>query len=253
MSNERISRNATCPCGSGKKYKNCCYGKGFEWVEDEDGNIGKSIPTTEEVKEVIQQVRQAFIDKHGREPEPDELLFTDLPHLEHLEAMIVGDMTSAGLDPAFIYAFEKTGFLISEENQHLIPEKDLEAWRAAIEEYRRKHSKQQRPVKYPIGTMAFYGPDDKTTTKIAAGVFKGPDSKAIIKRWVATDVMTNPKIQQQIKDFFEQHGVKSVSMSVGIWAARTRKARTSRWERTALFALSGRANRGAISGSDAWK
>ena len=49
MSKKRISRNAPCPCGSGKKYKNCCYGKGFEWVEDEDGTVGKSIPMTEEV------------------------------------------------------------------------------------------------------------------------------------------------------------------------------------------------------------
>ena len=105
--------------------------------------------------------------------------------------------------------------LVSEENQHLIPEKDLEDWRAAIEEYQRKHSEQQSPVQYPMGTMAYYGPDDKTTTKIAAGVFKGPNSKAIMKRWVATDVMTNPKIQQEIKEFFEQHGVKSVSMSDG--------------------------------------
>jgi hypothetical protein len=170
---------------------------------------------TEEVTEVLQQLRQAFMDKHGREPEPDELLFSDLPHLEHLEAMLVEDMKEAGLDPAFIFAFEKTGLLVSEKNQHLIPEKDLEAWRAAIDEHRTKHSPQPGPVKYPIGTMALYGPDDKTTTKIAAGVFKGPNSKAIMKRWVATDVMTNPKIQQQIEDFFEQHGVKSVSMSDG--------------------------------------
>ncbi len=143
------------------------------------------------------------------------MLFTDLPHLEHLEALLVEDMKKAGLHPAYIYAFEKTGLLVSAENQHLIPEKDLADWRAAIDEYRREHSPQDRPVKYPIGTMAFYGPDDKTTTKIAAGVFKGPNSKAIMNRWVATDVMTNPKIQQQIKDFFEQHGVKTVSMSDG--------------------------------------
>ena len=109
---------------------------------------------TQEMTEVFHQVRQAFIDKHGREPEPDELLFTDLPHLEHLEAMMVEDMKAAGLDPAFIHAFEKTGILVSEENQHLIPEKDLDEWRSAVEEYRRKHSRRQKPVKYPMGTMA---------------------------------------------------------------------------------------------------
>jgi hypothetical protein len=63
--------------------------------------------------------------------------------------------------------------------------------------------------------MAFYGPDDKSTTRIAAGVFMTPDAKAIIKRWIATDVTTNPKIQGQIMEFFGEHGVKSVAMSDG--------------------------------------
>ena len=34
-----------------------------------------------------------------------------------------------------------------------------------------------------------------------------------MKRWVSTDVMNNPKVQQEMKDFFLQHGVKSVAMS----------------------------------------
>jgi hypothetical protein len=32
---------------------------------------------------------------------------------------------------------------------------------------------------------------------------------------VATDVMTTPKVQQELKDFFLQHGVKSVAMGEG--------------------------------------
>jgi hypothetical protein len=65
-------------------------------------------------------------------------------------------------------------------------------------------------VQLPNGTIALYGPDDMTTTKIAAGVFKTVSSKPIIRRWVATDVTTNPKIQQQIRDFFKEHGVKTI-------------------------------------------
>ena len=94
-----------------------------------------------EVREVLQQLRQDFIAKHGREPGPDDPLFPDLPHPEHLEAMMVEDMKVAGLDPAFIYAFEQTGLLVTEQNQHLIPEKDLAEWDAAIEEYERKQRK----------------------------------------------------------------------------------------------------------------
>jgi len=215
MARKRLNRNAPCPCGSGKKYKKCCYGKGFEWTEDEQGTVAKSIPLTEETIEVFKQLRQTFIDKEGREPAPGDLLFPDMPHPEHLEAMLVEEMKKAGMDPAFIYAFEKTGLLVSAENQHLIPDQDLKAWEAAVEEYRTKHSGRQRPAQYPMGTIAFYGPDDKTTTKIAACVFKTPDSKSIIKRWVATDVTTNPKVQREIQEFFKKHGVESVAMSDG--------------------------------------
>ncbi len=33
MSRRKVSRNAPCPCGSGKKYKHCCYGKDFVGVK----------------------------------------------------------------------------------------------------------------------------------------------------------------------------------------------------------------------------
>src|SRR5262245_29828335 len=94
---------------------------------------------TPEVREALGQLRRAFIARHGREPEPGDPLFPDMPHPEHLEAMMVEDMKAAGLDPALIYAFEKTGLLVTEQNQHLIPENDLAGWDAAIEEYQRKH------------------------------------------------------------------------------------------------------------------
>ena len=68
---------------------------------------------------------------------------------------------------------------------------------------------------YPIGTVALYGPDDKITTKIAAGVIRSPNTEPILERWVATDVMTSPKVQREIKEFFEGHGVKSIAMSKG--------------------------------------
>ena len=71
------------------------------------------------------------------------------------------------------------------------------------------------PPQYPIGTVAMYGPDDKTTTKIAAGVILRDGAEPILKRWVATDVTTNPKVQQELQDFFGQHGVKQVAMSQG--------------------------------------
>src|SRR3954452_14424981 len=77
MSRKRLPRNAPCPCGSGKTYKNCCNGKGFEWEVDNEGGVSKSVPMSEGMVEVLQQLRHAFVDEYGREPEPDDRLFPD--------------------------------------------------------------------------------------------------------------------------------------------------------------------------------
>jgi SEC-C motif len=214
MARNRISRNAPCPCGSGKKYKKCCRGKGFDWEEDEAGTLYKSVPMSPEVADILQQQRQRFIDKHGREPGPDDPVFFDMPPLEQVEHQTAEAMKAAGIDPAIIYAFEKTGRLVTEQNRHLLPDSALDEWQAAIEEYEARHRKEE-PPQYPVGTVAMYGPDDKTTTKIAAGVIPHDGAEPMIKRWVATDVTTNPKVQQEMRDFFARLGVKSVAMSQG--------------------------------------
>jgi len=120
MDGNRVSRNAPCPCGSGKKYKHCCMTR----------------------------------DDESRSPRPAPSI-TDL------------------------------------------------------------HGKPKERPEYPIGTVALYGPDDKTTTKIAAGVLTAPTAEPIVRRWVATDVTTSPKVQREIREFFTEHGVKSVAAGAG--------------------------------------
>jgi hypothetical protein len=120
MDHQRVSRNDLCPCGSGKKYKNCCVRKQIE--------AQSARPSTK---------------------------ITDL------------------------------------------------------------EGKPKKRPEYPIGTVALYGPDDKITTKIAAGVIKSRNAEPILERWVATDVTTSPKVQREIKEFFEPHGVETIAMSEG--------------------------------------
>ena len=122
-------------CGSGKKYGDCCYDKGFEYLTDEDGNIFKSMPMSDELTEVIEEQKRKFQKEQGRDFGPNDKLFFDAPPSEHVEHYMVEAMKKAGLDPALIYAFEQTGLLVTEENQHLLPEKDLAEWEAAIDEY----------------------------------------------------------------------------------------------------------------------
>ena len=71
------------------------------------------------------------------------------------------------------------------------------------------------PVSYPIGTVATYGPDDKTTTKIAAGVIRRENAEPIIERWVGTNIMEDALVQQQLMEFFRRHYVKQVATCDG--------------------------------------
>ena len=68
-----------------------------------------------------------------------------------------------------------------------------------------------RPTKrYPIGTIATYGPTDRKITKIVAAVLEYENSKPILERWVSTTVSKNPKVQRQINALFVRHKVESV-------------------------------------------
>lgn len=73
----------------------------------------------------------------------------------------------------------------------------------------------RRKPRYPVGTLAYYGPDNVKTTKIVAGVFHSENAEPIIRRFVASDCLQNERIQQQITEFFADHGVKTILHPAG--------------------------------------
>jgi hypothetical protein len=77
-------------------------------------------------------------------------------------------------------------------------------------------AKAQGHGKFPVGTVCYYGPDDKTTTKIAAGVvLREGDGPAFLERFVGTDVARDPEVAGRVKAFFARQGVKSVVVTDG--------------------------------------
>jgi hypothetical protein len=68
---------------------------------------------------------------------------------------MVETMKRAGIDPALIYAYEKTGRLVTEDNQQLLSNADLAEWEAAIEEY---ENKRRKPPEYPSGSWPCTAP-----------------------------------------------------------------------------------------------
>lgn len=70
--------------------------------------------------------------------------------------------------------------------------------------------------KYPIATIAHYGPDDRTTTKIAVGIVDLSHKVVAMERWAGPDVATNPEIRSEILAFIALHDAKTVVETDGI-------------------------------------
>lgn len=136
----KYPRNSLCPCGSGKKYKHCCIDKGFEWTINDNGDIGKLTPASPGLVDVFDKQAKKFKEKFGREPGPDDKIFFDAPtteaDLEEQKEQIIEIMKEAGMPPQFIYAFQKTGRMVSEENKNLLTDIELKEWNDAVKEYR---------------------------------------------------------------------------------------------------------------------
>jgi hypothetical protein len=101
------------------------------------------MPLSDEMMKILEQQREKFRQKFGRDPGPEDPVFfdpsVDAPHLsdkEKTEEALFTAMTEAGIDPELIYAWQRTGGLITQENRHLLSKEELAEWQAAIEEYR---------------------------------------------------------------------------------------------------------------------
>ena len=98
-----------------------------------------------ETMAALDEQRELFRQKFGREPGPDDPIFfdpdADTPtpmSVKQVSDEIVQAMVSAGVDPSIIYAFHRTGFLVSEDNVNLLSPDELAEWQAAINEYNEK-------------------------------------------------------------------------------------------------------------------
>jgi hypothetical protein len=70
------------------------------------------------------------------------------------------------------------------------------------------------PPRYPLVTIAAYGPDNTLATKLVAAVFKRSGQKnPELHRWIsnAGDVRKDPTISAEVAAFLRRHGVKQAS------------------------------------------
>jgi len=72
-------------------------------------------------------------------------------------------------------------------------------------------------VKLPVATVAYYGPDDKVSTKVAVGIIESwEEEPAELRRWTGTDVVHDPGVLKEVTEFINRHGARSVVVTDGI-------------------------------------
>ena len=68
---------------------------------------------------------------------------------------------------------------------------------------------------YPVGTIAFYGPDDQRASKVAVAVIVAPDTEPVaLRRWFAEsgDIRSDEQTLEEIALFLRDHELHSVVM-----------------------------------------
>ena len=84
----------------------------------------------------------------------------------------------------------------------------------------RLRSKSDRGFRgYPLGTVAFYGPDNRRATKVAVGiVHRDGESVREMEKWISevSDVREDELIGRQVLAFIQKHGVRTVVTGPGI-------------------------------------
>ncbi len=69
---------------------------------------------------------------------------------------------------------------------------------------------------YPIGTLAYYGPDDQSCTRIIASVVNAPNARPQFRDWQDYDVCVDQQVAAEIGEFFKLNGVRDVVMTDGV-------------------------------------
>jgi len=101
--------------------------------------------------ELLKRQEQRFIEIFGRPPGPADPVFFD-PLADEPQPMIdevvdqhlLEGMHRAGIHPALIYAYQKTGRLVAQENQKFLSRADRQAWQDAIDQWYATHEANRR-------------------------------------------------------------------------------------------------------------
>lgn len=133
-----LDPNSPCGCGSDLKYAKCCLKIGRQYELDKKGRIFRVVKLDDRTIDVLKDTEQAFRAVFGRKPDRKDLVFFDtLLHSERDRNRQFREAAQlSGLDPAIVFAIQRTGLIIAKDNQRLFNRAEKLEWSKAIEEYR---------------------------------------------------------------------------------------------------------------------
>jgi hypothetical protein len=104
----------------------------------------RRVRMSKEMRQMMEEQKQRFRAKFGRDPRPEDPVIWDdnaaeptPASVEDIHQTILSALIAAGSPPEFVYAFDKTGRLVTESNMHLLTPEEYQEWVDAVEEFRR--------------------------------------------------------------------------------------------------------------------
>ncbi|WP_423205035.1 DUF5677 domain-containing protein [Pseudomonas kribbensis] len=136
MKLQELKGNAKCPCGTGKRYASCCK-KNLTWLSNSQGEKFKRIPLDPEAIETLQAAKESYFRVFERAPKEDDPIFLGKYLYSEQDSIreIVRALETANVSPELIYAFKKTGRLVTKTNASFLTKLELQEWKNAVKEY----------------------------------------------------------------------------------------------------------------------
>jgi hypothetical protein len=133
--------NNFCPCKSGQKYKKCCQPKKIEYFVRSNGQVVKEAILDESSRAEFLRQKEAFVAEHGRQPtEEEEGILRLSGGFADFSRVIEAELIKSGAKEEVLYAFRKTGVLVTRENESQVSPEELHRFEQAISEYRTANS-----------------------------------------------------------------------------------------------------------------
>jgi hypothetical protein len=111
------------------------------------GEDGNTILINRDTAEIIAQQKKLFREQFGHDPGPEDPLFFD-PSVATPQSLsdesadvvwssLLQAAGDSGIDPALVYAMNKTGRIVTQQNMRFLTDADLQEWNDAVDEYHR--------------------------------------------------------------------------------------------------------------------